>query len=82
MRLVTAFDHRRFSPRGQALSRYVATSAVTLAADVLTAGTAGRGNATGTDAAGAWDTTGPQVIPTGTVLRHRRRTQGYRRGQP
>jgi hypothetical protein len=51
-----------------ALNRYVVTSAVTLASDALTAGTGGWGNSTGTDAAGAYDTCGPQVIPPGTVI--------------
>lgn len=51
-----------------ALSRFVTTVAVTLASDVLTAGTGGWGNATGANAAGNWDTNGPQVIPAGTVL--------------
>ena len=58
-----------------ALSRFVVTSDVTLAADALTGGTGGWGNTTeapgsvtGTDAAGHWSTNGPQIIPAGTVV--------------
>lgn len=51
-----------------ALNRYVLTADVTLAQDALTAGTGGWGNATGTDAAGHWNTVGPQTIPAGTVI--------------
>jgi hypothetical protein len=51
-----------------AISRFVTTANVTLAADVLTAGTGGWGNATGANAAGAYNTCGPQVIPANTVI--------------
>lgn len=51
-----------------ALSRFVLVQAVTLAADALTAGTGGWGNATGTNAVGNYDTNGPQTIPAGTVI--------------
>lgn len=50
-----------------ALSRFVLTSTVTLPADALTGGTGGWGNATGTDAASHWGTTGATFIK-GTVI--------------
>jgi hypothetical protein len=50
-----------------ALSRFVLTQTVVLPPDVLTPGTGGWGNATGTDAAGHWGVTGA-TFPAGTVI--------------
>jgi hypothetical protein len=50
-----------------ALSRFVLTATVTLPPDALTPGTGKWGDATGTDAAGHWGTTGA-IFPVGTVI--------------